>query len=458
VSDDAGTGGLDAIRRELIREGLASICEEMAVSVIRTSHSETVKSAMDFSTALCDAKGEIIAQGVTLPNQLGSLPDAVAAILREFGGTFVPGDVVMLNDPFAGGMHLPDVFVVKPVFRGARLIAIVATVAHHADLGGMTPGSMSPYAEECYQEGLRIPPVRLYAAGKPEHGVFALLRASSRVPELVLGDIAAQLVACETGEAGLLRLIEHHGEDVFDAQVKRLLDYTEALTRREIGALPEGTYRFTDYLDDDGVHPGPVAIAVSVTIAGGSVVFDFEGSSAQVRASLNATLSFTKSAAYCAMRTLMRSDIPNNAGFFRPISVRAPLGSIVNCVLPAATGTRGLTGFRVVDAIFGALSPAMPDRIGLGRRADAGHHRRRQTRWRSLLRGRAAVRRVGRPGPARGTGRRPQHRCQRQQHPGRDARGRAARAGRAIRLRRGHRRSRAAPRWHVARTRVHVPR
>jgi N-methylhydantoinase B len=178
VSDDAGTGGLDAIRRELIREGLASICEEMAVSVIRTSHSETVKSAMDFSTALCDAKGEIIAQGVTLPNQLGSLPDAVAAILREFGGTFVPGDVVMLNDPFAGGMHLPDVFVVKPVFRGARLIAIVATVAHHADLGGMTPGSMSPYAEECYQEGLRIPPVRLYAAGKPEHGVFA--RAGAR--------------------------------------------------------------------------------------------------------------------------------------------------------------------------------------------------------------------------------------------------------------------------------------
>ena len=363
MSDDAWSGGLDAIRRELIREGLASICEEMAVSVIRTSHSETVKSAMDFSTALCDTKGEIIAQGVTLPNQLGSLPDAVAAILREFGGTFVPGDVVMLNDPFAGGMHLPDVFVVKPVFLGARLIAIVATVAHHADLGGMTPGSMSPYAEECYQEGLRIPPVRLYAAGKPEHGVFALLSASSRVPELVLGDIAAQLVACDTGEAGLLRLIEHHGEDVFDAQVKSLLDYTEALTRREIGALPEGTYRFTDYLDDDGVHPGPVAIAVSVTIAGGSVVLDFEGSSAQVRASLNATLSFTKSAAYCAMRTLMRSDIPNNAGFFRPISVRAPLGSIVNCVLPAATGTRGLTGFRVVDAIFGALSPAMPDRI-----------------------------------------------------------------------------------------------
>jgi N-methylhydantoinase B len=362
-SADASSAGAGAIRRELIREGLASICEEMAVSVIRTSHSETVKSAMDFSTALCDAKGEIIAQGVTLPNQLGALPDAVAAVLREFGGTLVRGDVVMVNDPFAGGMHLPDIFVVKPVFRESRLVAIVATVAHHADLGGLVAGSMSPYAEECYQEGLRIPPLRLYAAGRPEHGVFALLRANTRVPEIVLGDIAAQLVACDTGEQGLLRLIEHHGEEEFTAQVAALLDYTEALTRSEIRTFPEGTYRFTDYLDDDGVHGVPVAISVAVTIQDGSVTMDFEGTDPQVRASLNSTLSFTKSNAYAAMRTLLRSDIPNNAGFFRPITVIAPLGSLLNCVLPAATGTRGLTGFRVLDAVFGALAPAVPDRV-----------------------------------------------------------------------------------------------
>jgi N-methylhydantoinase B len=363
VSGPGRSSGADAIRRELIREGLAAICEEMAVSVIRTSHSETVKSAMDFSTALCNATGEIIAQGVTLPNQLGALPDAVAAVLREFPGTLVPGDVVMVNDPFAGGMHLPDVFVVRPVFIEARMVAVVATVAHHADLGGLVPGSMSPYAEECFQEGLRIPPLRLYAGGRPEHGVFALLRANTRVPDIVLGDIAAQLVACDTGEAGLLRLIAHHGEAVFNDQVRGLLDYTEERTRQEIRTFPDGTYRFTDYLDDDGVHPGPVAIAVAVTIADGSVTMDFEGSSPQVRASLNSTLSFTKSNAYAAMRTLLRSDIPNNAGFFRPIEVRAPLGSIVNCVLPAATGTRGLTGFRVLDAVFGALAPAMPDRV-----------------------------------------------------------------------------------------------
>lgn len=355
--------GADAIRRELIREGLAAICEEMAVSVIRTSHSETVKSAMDFSTALCDAKGEIIAQGVTLPNQLGALPDAVAAVLREFAGDLAPGDVVMVNDPFAGGMHLPDIFVVKPVFIDGRFVAIVATVAHHADLGGMVPGSMSPYAEECFQEGLRIPPVKLYAGGRPVHGVFALLRANTRVPEIVLGDMAAQLVACDTGETGLLRLIEHHGEEVFAAHVAALLDYTEELTRSEIRTFPQGTFRFTDYLDDDGVHGVPVPITVAVTIADGGVTMDFAGSSEQVRASLNCTLSFTKSNAYAAMRTLLRSDIPNNAGFFRPITVTAPRGSILNCVLPAATGTRGLTGFRVLDAVYGALAPAVPDRV-----------------------------------------------------------------------------------------------
>ena len=357
------TSGADAIRRELIREGLAAICEEMAVSVIRTSHSETVKSAMDFSTALCNAKGEIIAQGVTLPNQLGALPDAVAAVLRQFGGRLEPGDVVMVNDPFAGGMHLPDIFVVKPVLRGDRLLAIVATVAHHADLGGLVPGSMSPYAEECYQEGLRIPPLRLYRRGEPEHGVFAILRANTRVPEIVLGDLAAQLVACDTGERGLLALIERYDEDEFAAQVAALLDYTEALTRAEIRTFPEGTYRYTDHLDDDGVHPDPVPISVAVTIRDGSVHMDFDGSAPQLRSSLNSTLSFTKSNAYAAMRTLLRSDIPDNAGFFRPITVTAPLGSLVNCVLPAATGTRGLTGFRVLDAVFGALATALPDRV-----------------------------------------------------------------------------------------------
>ena len=357
------SGGTAAIERELIREGLAAICEEMAVSVLRTSHSETVKSAMDFSTALCDENGQIIAQGVTLPNQLGALPDAVMAILNRFRGDLHPGDVAMVNDPFDGGMHLPDIFVVRPVFFESEFVGLVATVAHHADLGGLVAGSMSPYAEECYQEGLRIPPVKLYSRGERQEGIFALLAANTRVPDIVLGDFGAQLVACSTGVEGFHRMIRRYGLDTFRSHVAALLDYTERLTRQEIATFPEGTYSFTDYLDDDGVHKDPVPISVSVEIRDGEVTLDFEGSSPQVRASLNNTLSFTKSNSYAAMRALFRSDIPNNAGFFRPINVRAPLGSILNCVLPAATGTRGLTGFRVLDAVFGALAPALPDRV-----------------------------------------------------------------------------------------------
>ena len=252
------------------------------MSVIRTSHSETVKSAMDFSTALCDAKGEIIAQGVTLPNQLGALPDAVAAVLREFGGRLEPGDVVMVNDPFAGGMHLPDIFVVKPVFRDDRLLAIVATVAHHADLGGLVRARCRPTPRSASRRGCGSRRSGCTRRGEPEHGVFALLRANTRVPEIVLGDMAAQIVACDTGERGLLALIGRYGDEEFRAQTAALLDYTEALTRAEIRTFPEGTYRYTDYLDDDGVHPGPRPDRGRRHDPGRRRHLDFEGSAPQL--------------------------------------------------------------------------------------------------------------------------------------------------------------------------------
>ena len=354
---------LRGVDRELIREALAALCEEMAVSLLRTSHSETVKSAMDFSTALCDARGEIISQSVSLPNQLGAIPDAAAAMIAAFGGRLRPGDVVILNDPFAGGTHLPDVFILKPVFVGRRIAALAATVAHHADLGGLVAGSMSPVADESYQEGLRIPPSRLVEAGHLNETIVALIRANSRVPDVVMGDLTAQLVACDVGEAGFKALVRAYGEARLWAGIHDLLDYTEALTRSEIDDLPDGRYEFRDELDDDGVHPGRVPIQVAVTISGGAVDLDFTGSSEQVRSSLNCTLSFTKSCAYAAIRSVLQADIPDNGAFFRPITVRAPSGSILNCQLPAATGTRGLTGFRVIDAVFGALGQAVPERV-----------------------------------------------------------------------------------------------
>jgi N-methylhydantoinase B len=363
VTSTAKKSSLGAVTRELIREAIVATCEQMSLAVIRTSHSETVKSAMDFSTAICDATGEMVGQGVTLPNQLGAIPDAMLSIFRTFGVDMEPGDVFMLNDPFAGGTHLPDVYVIAPVFYQARLVALIATVAHHADLGGMAPGSMSPHAEECYQEGLRIPPVKFYVRGQPNQAVHALIRANCRIPDVVLGDFAAQVVACRTGEAGFLKLVEAYGLEALLEHLRDLLDYTEALTRAEIRSLPDGVFRYTDYMDDDGVHPEHIPIQVKLTISGDEIEADFEGTSPQLPVPLNSTLSFTKSCVYYSLRTLMQTDIPHNAGFFRAITVTAPKGSILNCVLPAATATRGLTGFRVADAVFGALAQALPERV-----------------------------------------------------------------------------------------------
>ena len=223
---------LGAVTRELIREAIVATCEQMSLAVIRTSHSETVKSAMDFSTAICNVAGEMVGQGVTLPNQLGAIPDAIESILRTFGDDLDPGDVIILNDPFAGGTHLPDIYVISPVFYDARLIAHIATVAHHADLGGMAPGSMSPHAEECYQEGLRIPPVKFYSRGKPNAAVHSLIRANCRIPDVVLGDFAAQVVACRTGEAGFLKLVEAYGLETLLQYLRELKECLVHIRRR----------------------------------------------------------------------------------------------------------------------------------------------------------------------------------------------------------------------------------
>jgi N-methylhydantoinase B len=356
VTSTVKKSSLGAVTRELIREAIVATCEQMSLAVIRTSHSETVKSAMDFSTAICDATGEMVGQGVTLPNQLGAIPDAMASIFRTFGDDMEPGDVFMLNDPFAGGTHLPDVYVIAPVFYEGRLIALIATVAHHADLGGMAPGSMSPHAEECYQEGLRFRPSSSVRQKRST-------RRSCQLPhsDVVLGDFAAQVVACRTGEAGFLKLVESYGLETLLEHLRDLLDYTEALTRAEIRSLPDGVYTYTDYMDDDGIHPEHIPIQVKLTIAGDEIEADFAGTSPQLPVPLNSTLSFTKSCVYYSLRTLMQTDIPHNAGFFRAITVTAPPGTILNCVLPAATATRGLTGFRVADAVSARCSAAESD-------------------------------------------------------------------------------------------------
>ena len=353
----------DPISRELIKNALGSLVDEMAYTIVQTAHSEIVKDVMDFSTACCDADGRMLAQGKTIAMHLGAVPEAMAAIHAAFPADVNPGDVFVLNDPYEGGMHLPDVFVIKPVFMELELIGWTLAVGHQTDMGGRVPGSNASDSTEIFQEGLRIPPLKLYDAGTPNHTLVRLLEKNVRLPSRVLGDWGAQLAACRIGESGLLALVERHGTEQLRGYFDDLLDYTERMVRAEIDSWPDGTYEFVDYLDGDGFDERPIPIRVALTVDGDSLVADFSGSGGQVKGAINATLSFTQSCTYLSVRNMIREDIPNNAGFFRPITVIAPPGSVVNVAQPGAVAARAQTGYRIVDAMFGALATIIPGRV-----------------------------------------------------------------------------------------------
>ena len=353
----------DPILLELIKNALDTIVDEMAIALVRTAYSNNLKNAMDMSCALCDAEGRLIAQGLTLPLHLGSIPDAMARVRQKFAGRTNPGDVFILNDPFEGGTHLPDFYIFKPIFLDGALVGWSASIGHQLDVGGKTPGGNGWDATEIFQEGLRIPAVKLYAAGEPVDAVFEMIDRNVRVPRQVLGDVRSQVAACLTGEKGYLKLIAQHGAARFQACTTTLLAQAERLARTAISRMPDGTYEFTDWLDDDGIDPDPIPLTVALTVAGDRMIADFTGSAPQVRGGINSPLPFTKSAVYATVRHLIGGDPPNNEGYFRPIDVIAPPGTIVNPVMPAAVAARGLTGFRLANALFGALAQIAPDRV-----------------------------------------------------------------------------------------------
>ncbi len=353
----------DAVTREIVRHGLEALGDEMALTLIRTCRSGHVKHSGDFSTAIADAKGQLLAQGLTLPFHLGALPDALQAMLAKFEGDIHEGDVFVLNDPFGGGMHLPDVFIIKPVFHGGAMVAMTASIVHQVDIGGRTAGGNSTLNTEIYAEGLRMPVMKMYNRGQAVDAIFEIIRANVRVPVKVLGDMRAQLAACLTGEREYLRLVERYGADHLRRYQDQLLDASEAAARETIAAIPDGVYAFEDYLDGDSIDPDPVRIHVSMEIKGPLIRVDGTRSSPQVRGAINSTLSVTKSMAYTALRCLMPAHASTNAGYMRPIEVHAPPGSVLNGVLPAAGAGRAATGYRLMDVIFGALSQALPDRI-----------------------------------------------------------------------------------------------
>jgi N-methylhydantoinase B len=355
---------LDPIRLELIKNAIGSVVDEMVLTVVRVAYSSIMKDTMDLSSAFCDRHGRMIAQGLSLPLHLGSIPDAMDAVRAKYPDGLAPGDVVVLNDPYQGGMHLPDIFMFKPIFFQESLLGFAVLVAHHNDMGGRVPGSSAADSTEIFQEGLRIPILKLYERGVLNQTLLDMIRINVRIPDVVAGDIQAQLAACRIAERGMTELAEKYGRETLEGYFEDLLDYSEREARRTIRSIPDGSYSFVDHLDDDGVNPDePVRVQVAIRVAGDEIEVDLAGTSPQVRGAINSTLSFAKSAVYFTVRSIMSSDAPNNTGFFRPIKVTAPLGCLVNPRAPAACAARGVSGFRLIDAMFGALAAAVPQRV-----------------------------------------------------------------------------------------------
>ena len=356
---------MDPILLEVYRNRFAGVSEEMGVTLRRTSYSPNIKERLDFSCAIFDNAGLMVAQAAHIPVHLGAMSASVEAALNAFP-EWVAGDVVMLNDPFAGGTHLPDITLVSPVFMDEKqgLVFFIASRAHHADIGGMTPGSL-PLSTEIYQEGLIIPPVKLYRAGVLNDDLLKLVLRNVRTSDERRGDLAAQGAAHAVGERRLLEMAERHGIEEVLTYASHLQAYSKRMAEAAIATWPAGTYTFTDYLELDAQVPAAEAeIRVSVTIDMDQVQFDFTGTSASTQSSLNAVLSITQSACYYVVASLMDEDVPINSGSFAPIRVIAPMGCLVNAQHPAAVaGGNVETSQRIVDAAFGALAKALPEKV-----------------------------------------------------------------------------------------------
>jgi N-methylhydantoinase B len=380
----------DPIRLEVYKNLFAAVAEEMGVVLRKASYSPNIKERRDYSCAIFDAQGEMIAQAAHIPVHLGSMPLSVRAAIenyhsqnesgvgnRSVGKGLNPGDSIILNDPYQGGTHLPDITLVTPVFvRGKNneisesgesfsptLIGFVASRAHHADVGGMTPGSM-PIAREIYQEGLIIPPIKFYDRGQLNQAAWDLILANVRTPLERSGDLMAQIAANQRGSIRFQELVKRYGYDEISTYMDALLAYTERMTRHLLEEIPDGSYKFEDYLDDDGICSQPILISVTITIDGDNAIVDFSESAVQQKGSMNAVLAITLSAVYYVFRCLLGLDVPNNSGCLRPIQVIAPHGRVVNATSPApVAGGNVETSQRIVDVLLGALAQAYPGRI-----------------------------------------------------------------------------------------------
>lgn len=355
---------VDPISLEVFKNLFAGVAEEMGVTLQRASFSPNIRERLDFSCAVFDAQARMVAQAAHIPVHLGSMPASVAYAVeafREHG--FQQGDVIVLNDPYHGGTHLPDITMVSPVFAYGQVAYFVASRAHHADVGGMSPGSL-PLSTELYQEGIIIPPVKLMMSGWINEGVLTLITANSRAPQERIGDLEAQLAAQRVGERRLMTLMADHGVDVVAEHAEALMNYSQRMTEAVIAAIPQGEYTFEDALEGDGQAQLRIPIKVKVSVAGSQMTVDFTGSAPQVMGNVNAVEAIVRSATWYCVRLLADDEVPVNHGCFAPVTVITPPNSLLNPRFPAAVAVGNTeTGQRVVDAVLGALAKAVPGRI-----------------------------------------------------------------------------------------------
>jgi N-methylhydantoinase B len=365
MSEAAERSGLDPITVEVVRHKLEGIANEMQQTLLRSSFSPIVKEGLDASSSLFTIGGETLAQATAIPIHLATLIPVVQKMLEVFPpATMKPGDVYCLNDPYLGGTHLPDIALVQPVFFNDRPIALSATMTHHQDVGGMSAGSIPTTATEIFQEGLRLPPLKFRDAGRYNETLVAIIRQNVRIPDAVMGDLNAQLAACNVGARRIAGLAAELGDNHALAIFDELLDRSEILTRAALKTIPAGTYRYVDFSDNDGIDlDTPIRFEVAVTVKDGTFHCDFTGSAPQVRGPFNCVPSGSLAAACYAVRAVTDPAIPTNAGCFRPITLELPKGSIVNPLEPAPVNSRTATIKRITGCILGALKEALPERV-----------------------------------------------------------------------------------------------
>src|SRR6266581_1579260 len=349
---------------EILKNSLISIAEEMGVVLRKSSFSPNIKERRDFSCALFTATGQLVAQAEHIPVHLGAMPYSVQAVLKEFKDDLSEGDDIILNDPYRGGTHLPDITMVSPIFFKERLVAFAANRAHHSDVGGVAPGSMSALSRDINQEGIRIPPVKLWAEGKPNLQLLDFVLSNVRTPDERLGDLRAQRAANLVGAKRLHELLKKSSASTVESGMNQLIDYSEKVMVKRIRQLPRKSSSAIDYLDNNGFDTTDIPIKVKITVGRESIAFDFSGSAKQVQGPLNAVYSVTLSAVYYVVRCVTDPSIPANAGCFKPIEVKAPSGTIVNAESPApVAGGNVETSTRIVDVALKAFSSIIPERV-----------------------------------------------------------------------------------------------